>query len=127
MFPPLRADATSARYRCSSRFPYSRRCRYRFRAFRETRFSRVTAAADPVDMAQLFAQVRCDVRDHRMWHSHFLNGPKQVNITSPDILMPAGPRFDPAIGAWVLTRHVDVLTALREPRFTANGARSGGE
>jgi len=78
-------------------------------------------------MAQLFAQVRCDVRNHRMWHSHFLNGPKQVNITSPDILMPAGPRFDPAIGAWVLTRHVDVLTALREPRFTANGARSGGE
>ena len=41
--------------------------------------------------------------------------------------MPAGPRFDPAIEAWVLTRYVDVLTALREPRLTASGARSGGE
>lgn len=50
-----------------------------------------------------------------------------MNITSPDIPTPAGPRFDSAIEAWVLTRYVDVLTALREPRLTANGARSGGE
>jgi cytochrome P450 len=27
---------------------------------------------------------------------------------------------------WVLTRYVDVLTALREPRLTANGARNAG-
>lgn len=50
-----------------------------------------------------------------------------MNTTSPDIPMPASPRFDSAIKSWVLTRYVDVLTALRDPRLTASGARSGAE
>jgi cytochrome P450 len=36
-------------------------------------------------------------------------------------------RFDAAIEAWILTRYVDVLTALRDPRLVAIGARGGGE
>jgi cytochrome P450 len=43
------------------------------------------------------------------------------------IPMPTAARFDCGIEAWVLTRYVDVLTALREPRLTATGARGGGE
>jgi cytochrome P450 len=35
---------------------------------------------------------------------------------------PSGePRFDPALGAWVLTRHADVSAALRDPRLSVPG------
>jgi cytochrome P450 len=36
-------------------------------------------------------------------------------------------RYDGASEAWVLTRYVDVLSALREPALTAGGAQGGGE
>jgi hypothetical protein len=50
-----------------------------------------------------------------------------VNTTSSDIPIAAAARFDCDMEAWVLTRYADVLTALREPRLTASGARGGGE
>ena len=50
-----------------------------------------------------------------------------MTTTPPDIPIPAVARFDGATEAWILTRYVDVLTALREPALTASGARGGGE
>jgi cytochrome P450 len=35
--------------------------------------------------------------------------------------MPEAPRFDPDLGAWVLSRYNDVLAALREPSFLQTG------
>ncbi len=50
-----------------------------------------------------------------------------MNTSPPEIPLAAAARFDAAIEAWGLTRYVDVLAALREPRLTASGARGGGE
>lgn len=34
---------------------------------------------------------------------------------------PEAPHFDPALGAWVLSRYADVLAAFREPQTVAGG------
>jgi cytochrome P450 len=39
-----------------------------------------------------------------------------------DAELPGEPRFDPAIGAWVLSRFADVSAALADPRFSVSGA-----
>lgn len=50
-----------------------------------------------------------------------------MNTIPADILIPTSTRFDFDMEAWVVTRYVDVLSALREPRLEAGGARGGGE
>jgi cytochrome P450 len=44
-----------------------------------------------------------------------------------DILAPTSAYFDSVMEAWVVTRYVDVLAALRDRRLVAGVARSGGE
>ncbi|MDE3164900.1 MAG: cytochrome P450 [Acidobacteriota bacterium] len=50
-----------------------------------------------------------------------------MTATPPAIPAASAARLDEASGVWVLTRYVDVVAALREPRLSASGARGGGE
>src|SRR4051812_17637375 len=39
---------------------------------------------------------------------------------------PGAARFDPALGAWVLTSYADVSAALHDPRLSVPGTSAGG-